>query len=110
NYHRPFSISLGNHWLSPDGTMQIRDDGRSPLPSGLSLGQRLDVPLQVKAPETPGTYLLELDLVQEGIAWFKDMGSKTCSIEVNVLEPVQPEHEQMAPTPRVHPAHPPERS
>ena len=104
NYHQPFSISLGNHWLSPDGTMLVRDDGRTPLPSGLFLGQRLDVPLQVKAPETPGTYLLELDLVQEGITWFKDMGSKTCSIEVNVLEPARALHEQMASAALVHPA------
>jgi SAM-dependent methyltransferase len=98
NHHPPFSISLGNHWLSHDGTMRVRDDGRTPLPSGILLGQRLEVPLQVKAPEIPGTYLLELDLVQEGVTWFKDMGSKTCSLEVNVLEPVPPNHGQMAST------------
>ena len=102
NFHQPFSISLGNHWLSPDGTMRVRDDGRTPLPSGLLLGQRLDIPLQIKAPETPGTYLLELDLVQEGVTWFKDMGSKTCVVEINVLGAVKPDNEPTALAAPVH--------
>ena len=86
NHHEPFSISLGNHWLAPDGTMRVRDDGRTRLPSGLLPRQKITLDLRAKAPELPGNYLLELDLVQEGVAWFKDMGSKTCLIEVSVLE------------------------
>jgi SAM-dependent methyltransferase len=89
NHHEPFSICLGNHWLAPDGKMWVMDDGRTRLPSGLLPRQRLTVNLQTRAPDSPGIYLLELDVVQEGVAWFKDMGSKTCLIEVNVLDAVR---------------------
>jgi SAM-dependent methyltransferase len=103
-YHNePFSICLGNHWLSPEGKMQVRDDGRTRLPSGLLPRQRLTVDLEIKAPQTSGTYLLELDLVQEGVAWFKDMGSKTCVLEVNVLDAGKPDDELTVLAAPVHP-------
>lgn len=104
NHHEPFSISLGNHWLSPEGTMRMRDDGRTRLPTGLLPRQKIAVDLQARAPEVPGTYLLELDLVQEGVSWFKDMGSKTYSVVVNVLGPVQSDDERIVSADVVHPA------
>jgi SAM-dependent methyltransferase len=103
NHHEPFSISLGNHWLSPDGTMRVRDDGRTRLPRGLLPGQRAAVNLEVKAPEVSGPYLLELDLVQEGIAWFKDAASKTCLIEVDVLGSAPSPDKQTASSLLIHP-------
>jgi SAM-dependent methyltransferase len=103
DHHGPFPIRLGNHWLSPDGKMHVKDDGRTRLPSGLLPGQKLTVELQIKAPEIPGIYLLELDVVQEGVAWFKDMGSKTCVLEVNVLAALKPDGERMVFPGPVHP-------
>lgn len=99
NHCEPFLICLGNHWLSRDGKMKVRDDGRTRLPSGLLPRQKLAVELEITAPEIPGIYLVELDVVQEGITWFKDVGSKTCTLEINVLDALKP-HEQpmVAPT------------
>jgi hypothetical protein len=37
-----------------------------------------------KAPNIPGKYILELDMVQEGVAWFGHSGSKTKQIDINV--------------------------
>jgi SAM-dependent methyltransferase len=106
DHHEPSPIRLGNHWLSPDGKMQVQDDGRTRLPSGLLPRQKLTVELQIKAPEMPGIYLLELDLVQEGVTWFKDMGSKTCVLEVNVLDAPKPDDEPMVLPAPVHPRRP----
>ena len=36
------------------------------------------------APEAPGDYILELDVVQEGVAWFGARGSKTLRASVGV--------------------------
>jgi hypothetical protein len=30
----------------------------------------------MRAPEAPGEYLLEFDMVSEHLAWFEDLGSK----------------------------------
>ena len=103
DHHEPFPIRLGNHWLSADGKMQVKDDGRTRLPSGLLPRQKLTAELQIKAPEMPGIYLLELDVVQEGVAWFKDLGSKTCVLEVNVLGAAKPDNEPMVLPAPVHP-------
>ncbi|HEX9365509.1 MAG TPA: hypothetical protein VF921_02720 [Vicinamibacterales bacterium] len=37
----------------------------------------MDIPITVKAPDTPGRYLLKFDLVSEGIDWFEKSGSPT---------------------------------
>jgi hypothetical protein len=75
-------IRLGNHWLDRDGRIVIHDDGRSFLPRDLKSGEEVLVPLTVTGPEQPGAYLLELDLVQETVSWFKDQGSATLRVPV----------------------------
>jgi len=42
------------------------------------------VNLGVQTPTTPGRYLVELDLVWEGISWFKEKGNKTATAELAV--------------------------
>ena len=39
----------------------------------------------VTAPETPGDYILEFDMTQEGVAWFGAHGSKPLRARVKVL-------------------------
>lgn len=80
-------VRLGNHWLDRKGRMTILDDGRAGLPRDLKPGEEIEISFTVVAPRTFGTYQLELDMVQEGIAWFGERGSKTCRI------PVQSERE-----------------
>jgi SAM-dependent methyltransferase len=78
------SINLGNHWLSSDGRIAVVNDGRAPLPESLSPGQTAMILLSIRAPETPGRYCLEVDLVQEGVRWFKDAGSTTLLLSLRV--------------------------
>ena len=63
-------IALGNHWLAPDGEVIIWSDGRAPLTQLVPSGGRCEVGLDITAPQEPGRYLLELDLVEEGVRWF----------------------------------------
>jgi len=63
-------IHLGNHWRDAEGKVLQLDDGRVPLPHDVAPGQEAELELPVTAPVEPGEYVLELDLVQEGVAWF----------------------------------------
>jgi hypothetical protein len=79
-------ITLGNHWLTCRGEVLIWADGRTPLkepvlPSGEA---RLD--LKVRAPSEAGEYLLEIDLVEEGVAWFKERRSPAAVVPTTVLD------------------------
>jgi hypothetical protein len=77
-------IRLGNHWLGPDGTMLIQDDGRSALPQCVAGGTEATLVVPVTAPREPGHYLCEFDLVHEHVCWFGDRGSRTARVQVTV--------------------------
>ena len=79
-----FAIKLGNHWLNKQGVMVVQDDARASLLFDLTPGQEVELPLTVTAPREPGRYTLEIDMVQELVAWFGSAGSKTLRLEVVV--------------------------
>ena len=78
-------IRVGNHWLDTDGGMVIQDDGRASLPALMRPAERCRIELEVRAPAHPGKYILELDVVHEGISWFADRGSRTARAPVEVV-------------------------
>src|SRR5690606_8877649 len=59
--------------------------GRTPLTRRVRRGERIPLRLDVVAPHKPGRYLLEVDLVEEGICWFADVTSSPLQIPVHVL-------------------------
>ncbi len=50
-------------------------DLRTDVPEDVAPGQTIVIDTHIALPEEPGNYTLELDLVHEGIAWFKEKGS-----------------------------------
>lgn len=80
----PFQLSLGNHWLDTAGREVVHDDGRAPLLRDLQPGEEMEFEFVVNAPKTPGDYLLELDMLQEGVTWFALRGSTTVRLPVRV--------------------------
>lgn len=79
----PYQVSLGNHWFGADG-LKIQDDGRSALPVDLRPGEEIELPLTINPPRKAGAYVLELDMVQEGVSWFGAKGSQTQKLLVRV--------------------------
>lgn len=77
------AIRIGNHWLS-GGEMVVQDDGRAALPPALEPGAKAVLELTVKAPARAGDYLLEIDIVHEGVTWFGDRGSPALRVPVAV--------------------------
>ena len=78
-------VRLGAHLLGPDGTMGDADFARAPLPRDLSRGEGATVALRADAPASPGRYVLRLDMVNEGIAWFAEARTETVDVEVDVV-------------------------
>ncbi len=81
-----FYVAIGNAWLNvADEKVVTNMDGRLGLPYDLEPGAETEVPLTIRAPEEPGEYVLEVDVVQEQVAWFKDKGSQTFKSRVKVV-------------------------
>ena len=87
-----FSIRLGNHWYGRFGwkrgpfswRLHAFDDARAALPHDVPPGDVVEVGLLVNAPVDPGSYRLDLDMVQESVRWFAQAGSKPAHVTVNV--------------------------
>jgi hypothetical protein len=80
----PYQLSLGNHWLDAAGRVLVNDDGRTQLPRDILPGEEAALTLHLNAPNAPGDYLIELDMLQEGVSWFGPRGSQTLRLPVRV--------------------------
>lgn len=80
----PLQVSLGNHWLDPDGHTVVSDDARAALLEDLPPGATTLLRLRVNTPRRPGDYLLEIDMLQESVSWFGPKGSPTQKLRVRV--------------------------
>ena len=86
-----YQINLGNHWLDKNHHIILLDDGRIPLPHDVKPNEEIELALEIRVPLQDGLYILELDMVQEHIAWFHDRGSKTTGVQVQVKN-IQSQH------------------
>jgi SAM-dependent methyltransferase len=91
-------IKVANRWRQTDGAFVQRDDGRCPIEFDLAPGARTNVMLVATAPPLDGTYLLELDVVQEDVAWFAERGSESLRVPVVVGTGVTPAPPEPQPT------------
>lgn len=77
-------VNATYHWRSTDYKVVVWDGILTPLASDLLPGTDEDVDVNVRAPSSPGTYILELDLVQATAFWFGGVGSQTATMLVQV--------------------------
>ncbi|HEX5855864.1 MAG TPA: hypothetical protein VFZ57_09605 [Thermoanaerobaculia bacterium] len=77
-------VNLSYHWLALDGTVLVNDGLRTPLPFDLRPKRRVAFEARVALPEMAGRYLLEFDLVQEGVGWFASHGSPSARVVFEV--------------------------
>jgi hypothetical protein len=79
------------HLLDEKGEILRYENRRFPLPRKVKPDQTVEMEISVISPLEKGKYLLEFDLLREGVAWFKDYGSKTSIISLQVKERKWPE-------------------
>lgn len=76
-------IKLGNHWYR--GASVVRwDDARADLPHDVAPGESVELKLTVNAPSAPGEYRMELDMMQDFVAWWSEFGTQPVSREIRV--------------------------
>jgi hypothetical protein len=81
-----FILAAGDRWFNAADEKLVTDmDGRHGLNKDLRPGEETEIPLTITAPKEPGDYILEVDLVQEQVAWFHDKGSPTARTKVTVV-------------------------
>jgi hypothetical protein len=81
------------HLLDGKGEVLRYDNRRFSLPRRVIPGQTVEMLITVRSPLDEGKYILEFDLLREGIAWFKDYGSQTSRVTLLVKEKRWPEDE-----------------
>jgi hypothetical protein len=82
-----YYLAAGNRWLSAADNSLVTDmDGRYGISKDLKPGDEAEIPLLITAPGKPGDYILDVDLVQEQVAWFHDKGSPTAQTKVSVVK------------------------
>jgi hypothetical protein len=80
-----FAVTLRDRWLSADGGKVVNDlDGGASLPHDVAPGGEVDMPLRITAPKEKGDYVLEFDMVQEQVNFFRDKGSTPARVNVHV--------------------------
>ncbi|MCJ7666407.1 MAG: LCP family protein [Actinobacteria bacterium] len=69
-------IYLGYHWVDYNTKEMVVFDGKRSIISddGIDVGQEATFDLKVIAPPEPGDYILQIDLVHEGVTWFSYQG------------------------------------
>jgi hypothetical protein len=81
---------LSYHLLDETGKALKFENARTSLPRPILPGEEIELAIRVKAPLDKGAYLVEIDIVREGLAWFKDSGGRTLVLPLLVEERQRP--------------------
>jgi len=79
-----YKINLAYHWLDVGDRVVILDGVRASLPHDINPDEEVILDALVATPNEAGEYILEWDMVQEGVSWFKDKGGKTTRIPIKI--------------------------
>jgi ubiquinone/menaquinone biosynthesis C-methylase UbiE len=75
-------VRLGLQLLTPERKLLNLDFARGLLPEDLAPRARAEVPVDLLLPDAATPYVLKLDMVDEHICWFEDMGSRPVYVSV----------------------------
>jgi len=85
NQEGRYQVNIGDRWLNADATTEINGlDGRTAMPADLAPGNEVELPLSITAPSNPGDYVVEIDMVHEGVTWFYERGARPLRLRVRV--------------------------
>jgi hypothetical protein len=80
-----YQVNIRDRWLNADGSIEINGlDGGTGMPADLAPGGEVELPLSITAPGNPGDYIVEIDMVHEGVTWFYERGARSLRLRVRV--------------------------
>jgi hypothetical protein len=77
-------IHISYHWLDLRGNPIVWAGLFTPLYDPIPPGDRAMIRFPVRAPVPPGRYRLAIDFVDEGRAWFAELGNERIELDVEV--------------------------
>ena len=87
--HRVGGVFLGSHLLDTRGVLLDIDYSRHELTPGegrpVGPGEAVTVEFAVEPPPAKGRYVLDFDLVSEGVCWFENNGGPTYKFEIEIV-------------------------
>jgi len=75
-------VRLGIQLMTPDRHLLQLDFARAVLPQDVAAGATAQVEIDLTLPDAASGYVLKLDLVDEQICWFEDVGSRPVYVAV----------------------------
>ncbi len=78
------TVRVGAHLLSAGGECLELDFARSDLPRTVQPGDEVRLDLVARAPGRSGDFIVEVDIVKEGVLWFGEEGSPTLRVPMRV--------------------------
>lgn len=81
-----YAVRLSYHWLDATGRMVEFDGLRTGLPHDLGPGASTTLRAKIRAPARPGSYQLQLTMLQEGVRWFDGAGAAPLEARITVGE------------------------
>lgn len=85
----PHPLRLGYRWLDPAGAV-VADGGRAELPGPVPPDMVARLELRVSSPPAPGAYTLQVELVEEGVAWLSARGVAPLSLALSYAPATAP--------------------
>jgi hypothetical protein len=79
-----YVVHLSHRWLHAGGAPLTEFDNRTELPGPVAPGAAVTVDATLVAPTAPGDYVVQFDLVHEGVAWFAGRGAAKQLVPVKV--------------------------
>lgn len=78
-----FNIFLSYHLYDSMGNLISYENERCPLEANIFAHSKGKSGLLINPLET-GEYIVEIDLIEEGVAWFSDFDGSLCKIKLNI--------------------------
>jgi hypothetical protein len=78
-------MNFSYRWFRQDGTTAVIDGLRTGVERPPAPGEALDALVTVEAGLPAGNYILVIDVVEEGVSWFADLGVAPLKYHVEIL-------------------------
>lgn len=78
------AIVMSYQWIRENGAEISGYQTRWAFPHPVAPGEVAAIPAELTAPNEPGKYLLQFDLLQEFVAWFQHKGAPKLIVHVSV--------------------------
>jgi glycosyltransferase involved in cell wall biosynthesis len=78
-------LALSYRWLDALGRLLPGEGPHAPLPRAVAPGEVVRLEVRIEPPERPGEHVLQVELVEEGVAWLSERGDEPLRLPVHVL-------------------------